>query len=96
MRREMKITMSAFLFLSFAYIVGWGVMFDSDTFRWTYAQWSFFAVIITLGTALIIICFIVGIFCRMNFGRGLSHHRTSRRLSHILKESDKFILSSER
>ena len=72
----MKITMTVFLFLSFAYIVGWGAMFDSTTFRWTFAQWSFFAVIMTLGVALIVVCFVVGIFCRINFGRGLQHHCT--------------------
>ncbi|KZV74698.1 hypothetical protein PENSPDRAFT_681658 [Peniophora sp. CONT] len=73
-RREMKILMTVFLVLSGAYIVGWGVMFDSMTFRWTFSQWSFFAVVMSLGVALVIVCFVVGIFCRINFNRGLTHY----------------------
>ncbi|KAI0032489.1 hypothetical protein K488DRAFT_12331, partial [Vararia minispora EC-137] len=73
-RRELKTPMTIFLALCFGYMVGWGAMFDSTTFRWTIAQWAFFAVMMVVGVTLIIICFIVGIFCRLNFGRGLPHY----------------------
>ena len=34
--------MLIFLVLSFGYLVGWGAMFVSPTFRWTFVLWTFF------------------------------------------------------
>lgn len=73
-RRESKIPMTIFLVLCVGYIAGWGAMFDSTTFRWTLSQWSFFAAMMVAGFILVMICFTVGVFCRLNFGRGLPHH----------------------
>lgn len=67
--------MVAFLVLSGLYIAGWGGMFDSPTFRWTFVQWRFFSAVVSLSLALIIISLILGIICRMNFGRGLPRYR---------------------
>ncbi|THH21010.1 hypothetical protein EW146_g465 [Bondarzewia mesenterica] len=73
-RRELKIPMAVFLVLSGAYLVGWGAMFDSTTFRWTFVQWRFFSVVISLSIALTLITFVLGIVCWHNFGRGLTRY----------------------
>lgn len=67
--------MVAFLILSCLYIAGWGGMFDSPTFRWTFVQWQFFSAVVSISLALIIISLVLGIVCRMNFGRGLPRYR---------------------
>lgn len=75
--------MVVFLVLSLLYVVGWGVMFDSPTFRWTFVQWRFFSAVISLSVALIFISFLLGIVCRVNFGRGLPRYR---KLIHIVQK----------
>ncbi|KAJ7630524.1 hypothetical protein FB45DRAFT_793057 [Roridomyces roridus] len=70
-RREMRLGMVVFLGLSVLYLAGWGVMFLSTTFRWTYTTWQFFGIISTASVALTLIAFVLGIVCRMNFGKGL-------------------------
>ncbi|KAH9178891.1 hypothetical protein EDB89DRAFT_989875 [Lactarius sanguifluus] len=59
-RRELKYPMAGFLVLSALYVIGWGVMFDSTTFRWTFVQWTFFASMATLSAVLAIIDLILG------------------------------------
>jgi Na+/alanine symporter len=66
--------MAVFLLLSALYVIGWGLMFDSTTFRWTYFQWSYFGAIVTLSAILAIMDLIVGIMCRLNFDKGLPNH----------------------
>ena len=66
--------MIVFLILSALYLVGWGLMFDSGTFRWTFVQWGFFGAMASVSALLDLIGFIVGIMCRLNFGQGLSHY----------------------
>lgn len=66
--------MAVFLILSALYVVCWGLMFDSNTFRWTFIQWTFFGSIVTLSAVLVIIDLIVGIMCRMNFNKGLLNY----------------------
>ncbi|KAH8997468.1 hypothetical protein EDB92DRAFT_2061794 [Lactarius akahatsu] len=73
-RRELKYPMAVFLVLSALYVIGWGLMFDSTTFRWTFVQWTFFASMATLSAVLAIIDLIVGIMCRLNFDKGLPNY----------------------
>jgi len=73
-RREQKIPMLIFLALSFAYLVGWGVMFLSTTFRWTYVQWQFFGAMASASVILTLMSAILGVICRFNFGKGLSRY----------------------
>jgi hypothetical protein len=73
-RKELKLPMAVFLLLSALYVIGWGLMFDSTTFRWTYFQWSYFGAIVTLSAILAIMDLIVGIMCRLNFDKGLPNH----------------------
>jgi hypothetical protein len=67
--------MLIFLALSFAYLVGWGVMFLSTTFRWTYVQWQFFGAMASASVILTLMSAILGVICRFNFGKGLSRYR---------------------
>jgi uncharacterized membrane protein len=67
--------MIVFLVLSALYLVGWGAMFDSPTFRWTFVQWGFFGAMASVSALLILIAFIVGIMCLLNFDKGLVHYR---------------------
>lgn len=70
-RRELKIPMFVFLALSVGYLAGWAAMFDSTAFRWTYMTWTFFGVMTSASVFLTLIAFILGIICRINFGKGL-------------------------
>jgi len=73
-RREHRHAMHAFLFLSALYLACWGAMFDATTFRWTFVEWRFFS-IITSASALLTLCaLILGVVCRLNFGKGLPQH----------------------
>lgn len=63
--------MLIFLVLSALYLVGFGLMFDSGTFRWTFVQWGFFGATASLSALLDLVGFVVGIMCRLNFDKGL-------------------------
>jgi hypothetical protein len=67
--------MMVFLVLSALYLIGWGLMFDSGTFRWTFVEWGFFGSTATLSAVLVLVGFIVGIMCRLNFDKGLVNYR---------------------
>jgi hypothetical protein len=66
--------MVIFLILSAMYLVGWGLMFDSETFRWTFVEWGFFGATATLSALLDIVGFVVGVMCRLNFDKGLVNY----------------------
>lgn len=70
-RRELKIPMFVFLALSVGYLAGWAAMFDSTAFRWTYMNWTFFGVMASASVFLTLVALILGIICRINFGKGL-------------------------
>ncbi|KAJ3486147.1 hypothetical protein NLI96_g4437 [Meripilus lineatus] len=74
MRREHKRLMLVFLALSFLYLVGWAAMFAAPSFRWTFVQWKFFALMATASVVLTLTTLILGIVCRMNFGKGLARY----------------------
>lgn len=69
--------MIVFLGMSVLYIVGWGAMFDSVTFRWTFATWRFFRVMTVAGAVLTALTLVLGVICRINFGKGLPQFRAS-------------------
>ncbi|KAF8807694.1 hypothetical protein BYT27DRAFT_7100204 [Phlegmacium glaucopus] len=73
-RRELRIPMMIFLMLSILYLGGWGVMFLSTTFRWTFTTWSFFAIMATASVVLTLLSAILGVVCRLNFGKGLARY----------------------
>jgi hypothetical protein len=67
--------MLIFLVLSFGYLAGWGAMFASTTFRWTFVQWRFFSLVISSSILLTLITIVLGLICRFNFGKGLLRYR---------------------
>ncbi|TEB39045.1 hypothetical protein FA13DRAFT_1725010 [Coprinellus micaceus] len=83
-RRELRLPMFGFLVISVVYLAGWGVMFFSTTFRWTFVTWRFFSVMASASVALTCVAFILGVICRFNFDKGLlrylgPHHDDSIR-----------------
>lgn len=70
-RRELRLPMFFFLLLSILYLAGWGVMFFSTTFRWTFVTWRFFSVMASASVLLTCLSFLLGVVCRFNFGEGL-------------------------
>lgn len=70
-RRELRALMFVFLMLSLLYLGGWSVMFFSPTFRWTFITWRFFSIMASASVFLTVVCFVLGVICRFNFGKGL-------------------------
>lgn len=70
-RRELRLPMFGFLVISIIYLAGWGVMFFSTTFRWTFVTWRFFSIMASTSVFLTALSFILGVVCRFNFGKGL-------------------------
>lgn len=77
-RRELRIPSLIFSVLSFGYLVGWGAMFTSTTFRWTFVQWRFFSLIASSSVILTLMAFILGLICRHNFGKGLLRYLSAQ------------------
>ncbi|EJD04260.1 uncharacterized protein FOMMEDRAFT_133567 [Fomitiporia mediterranea MF3/22] len=73
-RRELRLAMTIFLVLSFGYLGGWGAMFISPTFRWTIKLWQFFMLMTLASVILTLLTLVLGILCRINFGKGLPRY----------------------
>jgi len=73
-RRELRVPMFIFLSLSMLYLGGWGFMFFSTTFRWTFITWRFFSVMASASVLLTVLSIILGVICRYNFGKGLTRY----------------------
>lgn len=56
-------------------LLGWASMFIAATFRWTFVTWRFFSLMATAAVSLTLTTLVVGIVCRVNFGKGLTHYR---------------------
>lgn len=67
--------MLVFLVFTFGYLAGWGAMFASTTFRWTFVQWRFFSLVASGSVMLTLLVLLLGIVCRVNFGKGLLRYR---------------------
>jgi hypothetical protein len=76
-RRELRLPMFIFLFLSILYLASWGMMFFSTTFLWTFTTWCFFAVISSASVFLTFMATVLGVVCHFNFGKGLAVYRES-------------------
>ncbi|KAH9947951.1 hypothetical protein B0H21DRAFT_851085, partial [Amylocystis lapponica] len=73
-RREYTFPMLFFLSLSLLYMAGWASFFSSPTFRWTFIQWRFFDLVATASVLLTLVTFVLGVVCRINFGKGLTRY----------------------
>lgn len=76
--------MFIFLSLSVLYLGGWGFMFFSTTFRWTFKTWIFFSIMATASVFLTFMAVVLGVVCRMNFGKGLARYRKPRHLVRVV------------
>jgi hypothetical protein len=74
-RKESKVLMGVFVFVSMAMLGSWGGLFVSNTFRRTFMSWSFFAGISTASCLFALMCTILGIICLTNFNKGLKNFR---------------------
>jgi len=74
-RREMRRLMVSFLALGFLITTGWGgVMFYSRVYRWSFLQWPFLGCFTVASLTLIGASMILGLICRLNFGKGLAQY----------------------
>ena len=80
--------MMMFLAVAVLVLAGWGAMFVAATFRWTYVTWLFFRIMTTAAVLLALTVLILGIVCRVNFGKGLTRYRTSRQSLYLVLFSD--------
>lgn len=67
--------MLIFLIVALLYLGGWGSMFAAPTFRWTFTQWRFFSIMASASVFLALVTFVLGVVCRVNFGKGLPRYR---------------------
>ncbi|KAH8115391.1 hypothetical protein DFH11DRAFT_1507661, partial [Phellopilus nigrolimitatus] len=73
-RREMHRTMLAFLVVGALYVCGWGVIYYSQVFRWTWLQWPFFASLSVAAQIVQLASVVLGVVCRRSFHRGLAQY----------------------
>lgn len=73
-RREMKIMMVCFLGIAFILLTGWSIMFYSIVYRWTFMQWPYLGCFTVASLVLIVASIILGVVCRLNFGKGLAQY----------------------
>ncbi|KAF9456389.1 hypothetical protein BDZ94DRAFT_1315202 [Collybia nuda] len=73
-RYEMRRLMIIFLGLAFCLIGVWASMFDSIVYRWTFVQWPLFACYTISSLILTAATIMLGIVCRLNFGKGLAQY----------------------
>ncbi|KAF4611421.1 hypothetical protein D9613_003786 [Agrocybe pediades] len=73
-RREMKIMMVIFLAIGFIIITGWAMMFYSIVYRWSFLQWPYLGCFTVASFILLISSMILGVVCRVNFGKGLAQY----------------------
>lgn len=73
-KRERRMLMGVFLFMLFALLAGWGTMFGSQIFRWTFMDWPLLAGLNVASLVLIIASMTLGVICWLNFDKGLGHY----------------------
>uniref|UniRef100_A0A8H8CFA3 Uncharacterized protein n=1 Tax=Psilocybe cubensis TaxID=181762 RepID=A0A8H8CFA3_PSICU len=73
-RREMKRVMIIFLGIGICIMAGWATMFYSIVYRWSFMQWPFLGCFTVASFILLLSSIILGIVCRINFGKGLAQY----------------------
>ena len=67
--------MTTFLAVCLLLVAGWAGLFASQTFRWQFNEWRFFATINVVAGVLLMVTTILGVVCFYNFGKGLKTFR---------------------
>ncbi|KAH6911883.1 hypothetical protein BKA70DRAFT_1397995 [Coprinopsis sp. MPI-PUGE-AT-0042] len=80
-KREKRWMMNLFLGLSFGILTGWMVMFYSIIYRWTFLQWPFLGCYTVASQTLVVASLVLGVVCRVNFGKGHAEYPTKKKLS---------------
>lgn len=73
-RKENRIALAVFIVLGFLFILFSALMFYSAVYRWTFYAWPNFGCFVTASLILLVATFVLGILCRLNFGKGLSQY----------------------
>lgn len=87
-RKELRLPMAFFLGVAVFVLTGWASMFIAATFRWTYVTWLFFSLMTTAAVLLTVVTLVLGIVCRLNFGKGLPRYRESHAACTFLRRPD--------
>lgn len=75
MRTERRGLATGFLVMQALFLVFHiALLASSSIFRWTLIVWPFFALNVGASFLLAVAVFVMGIVCRLNFGRGLEHY----------------------
>lgn len=69
MRRENKEVTLVFLVGAFTIITSWAGMFFSHVFRLLFTTWGFFAMISVIAMGMSGVTLVLGIACRLKFGK---------------------------
>jgi uncharacterized membrane protein YeaQ/YmgE (transglycosylase-associated protein family) len=77
-RREQKLAMSCFIFISLGLIGTWCAMFVSGTYRFAFQDWRFFSIISVIAAFLTLVTTTLAVICLFNFGKGLLHYLDSQ------------------
>ncbi|KAH9912239.1 uncharacterized protein BXZ73DRAFT_107524 [Epithele typhae] len=93
-RQEFRLRMMVFLSVAVLILAGWASMFIAPTFRWTYATWLFFSLMTTGALLLAVTTLVLGIFCRLNFGKGLKRYLNAE--EELLDSPDETTYDSEK
>lgn len=73
-RYEQRLALPVFVVLGLIFEAGWSGMYDSLVWRWTWIQWPFFASTAVAAQFILLASVVLGIICRMNFGKGLKEY----------------------
>ncbi|KAG6908705.1 hypothetical protein DXG01_003638 [Tephrocybe rancida] len=73
-RKEGRRRFLAFSVISIFLVAVSSLMFFSDLYRFIFVTWPFFATLTVTAFILIVTTALLGVWCRLNFGRGLSHY----------------------
>lgn len=66
--------MNIFFGLSVLYVAVWLLQLMSHTFRWMVTSWPFFGLMVAVSLVLTVVCLILAILVRVNFGKGLLNY----------------------
>ncbi|EIM85830.1 uncharacterized protein STEHIDRAFT_121849 [Stereum hirsutum FP-91666 SS1] len=73
-RREARIFFWCFIATGAALTGIWTAMYFSPLYRFYLSIWPFFATVTVTAYILLLLTFVAGILCRLNFGKGLAHY----------------------
>jgi hypothetical protein len=89
-RKESNIGIYLFMAYSFALTFVWSFMYYSFSYRWTFYDWPFFGCFASGSLILLVASFVLGLICRLNFGKGLKQYLNAESAINDLVKPDVF------